>query len=94
VSQTDSSIVLVGARRSSPGMRDVQPEEALVGAEDEEEPMVPETRGAREDDEAGAGRWSRGSSKSLRSAGEGLVVLLQAGDLGGRAGGRYRHRDL
>lgn len=90
MSQTDSSIVLVGARRSSPGMREVQPapEEVLAGVE--EEPMVPETRGAREEDEAGVGRWwSRGSSKSLRSAaGGGLVGVLRGRE------GAYRHRGL
>ena len=61
VSQTVSSIVLVGARRSSPGMRFVQ--DVVL---EEEEPMVP-VRGARWEVE---GFW-RGSSKSSREAGMG-----------------------
>jgi hypothetical protein len=63
VSQTDSSIVFVGARRSSPPIRDVHAPavpEAVLEADD---PILP-VRGAREDD-AGCS----GSSNELRSAG-------------------------
>jgi len=92
VSQTDSSIVFVGARRSSPGMREVrfwEEKEDGVGPPPpppEEEPIVP-VRGREED-------W-RGSSKVFRSAGRGREGLVWEEGLGcGREGGTDHRRDL
>ncbi len=66
VSHTVSSIVFCGARRSSPGIRDVR-KDSLSGLEDADDvpacpPMLP-VKGARCDS-----ALDKGSSKSLRSA--------------------------
>src|ERR1051325_3177836 len=84
VSQTDSSMVFCGARRSSPAvlrlpvMREVQ-------FEADEEEMVPETEGpgpVREEE----GCW-RGSSKEFRSAFLGGFVSKGSGFEGGEERG-------
>lgn len=60
--------MFVGARRSSPGMREVR-YDSLSGREEDELPMLP-VKGARE--EVG---W-RGSSRSSRFAGFYISVLV------------------